>query len=70
MENEMKEFKIEIWQWHNIVETYENDNIEEILQWFRKHWRCCYEEGGCSFAVYKNGKGLSFHELCELGFND
>lgn len=62
--------KIEIWQYHNVVDEYESDNIEEILNWFRKHWRCCYNDGGCSFEVYQNGKRLSFHELCELGFND
>ena len=74
IEHEIKEnsvkLKIEIWQYHNIVDTYENDNIEEILNWFRKHWRCCYNDGGCDFEVYQNGKRLSFHELYELGFND
>lgn len=68
-ENSMK-VKIEIWQYHNIVDTYENDNIEEVLNWFRKNWRCCYNKGGCDFEVYQSGKKLSFHELYELGFND
>ena len=65
---ESVKLKIEIYQYHNIVDTYESDNIEEILNWFRKHWRCCYNDGGCDFEIYKNNKKLSFFELNELGF--
>lgn len=68
-ENSMK-VKIEIWQYHNIVDEYESDNIKEVLNWFRKHWRCCFYNGGCAFEVYKNNERLSFFELYELGFED
>ena len=61
-------YKIEIWQWQNITETFESDNIEDILEWYRVSWWWIYESGGCSFTVYENGRELSFEEENELGF--
>ena len=31
-------YRIEIWQYQNITETYESDNIEDILKWYKLYW--------------------------------
>lgn len=61
-------YRIEIWQHHDITETYESDNIEEILKWYRIYWWWIYELGDCSFSVYEDNKSLSFDEINRLGF--
>ncbi len=61
-------YKIEIWQYHNITETYESDDVEDILQWYKVNWWWIYECGGCSFSVYENDRELSFEEENKLGF--
>lgn len=61
-------YKIEIWQWRSIIETYESDDITDVLDWYRNNWRGCYECGNCSFTVYEYGRELSFEEEFELGF--
>lgn len=61
-------YRIEIWQYHSLTETYENDDVKDILEWYRVHWRYCYEIGGCSFSVYKYDEELSFEEEHDLGF--
>ena len=63
-------FKIEIWIYGRTASTYESNNIEEILKWFRKNWRDCYNFGGCNYEVYKNGEMLQFHEVNKIGFED
>jgi hypothetical protein len=63
-------YKIEIWQYHSVVETYESDDIEDVLQWYRCYWRWPYELGDCSFDVYKDGRILSWNEEYKLGFCD
>ena len=61
-------YKIEIWQYHSLVETYESDNIEDILVWYESNWKWPYELGDCAFEIYKDGRNLSFEEENELGF--
>ena len=61
--------KVEIWQYGSITETFISNNIEEVLKWFNRHWRNCYNDGGCAIEVYQNDKRLSFHERCNLGLN-
>lgn len=61
-------YKIEIWRFHVIHETYKSNNIKDILKWYRNNWKISYEYGNCYFEVYKNGKELSFDELEEIGF--
>lgn len=65
----MKEYKIEIWIFGSIADTYESDNVEEVLKWFNRHWRNCYDNGGCAIEVYQNDKRLSFYEVYNLGFD-
>lgn len=62
-------YKIEIWQHWSLVETYEDDNIEEVLRWYKSNWQYCYECGGCAFDLYKDDVELSFDEEYELGFH-
>lgn len=66
----MKIFKIEIWQYHCVVDTYESNDMTEILEWYFKNWKGCYENGGCTYYVYKNNEELSFDEIYQLGFED
>ena len=61
-------YKIEIWQYGTITETYESNNVEEVLDWYKWSWRNCYDCGGCAFGVYKDGEELSFDEVYALGF--
>lgn len=61
-------YKIEIWRFHCVVDTYTRNNIKEILKWYKNNWQISYEWGDCSFEVYKNDKELSFYELEEIGF--
>ena len=63
-------YKIEIWQHNNITESYENDNIEDVLKWFRLKWWWLYELGDCSFSVYEDNRELSWNEEYKLGFYD
>jgi hypothetical protein len=67
--NGYMKYRIEIWQWHNMVEAYESDNIENVLLWYKTEgWCSAYDNGLCSIGVYVDGRGLSFDEGYELGF--
>ena len=61
-------YKIEICRYHDVVEEYENNDVEEVLRWYMSNWQYCYELGGCTFALYKDDVELSFKEEYELGF--
>lgn len=61
-------YKIEIWQWGSIRETFESDNIEDVVEWYETEWMDCYEIGHCVFIVYENDRQLSFEEEYDLGF--
>lgn len=61
-------YKIEIWQYHSIIDTYENEDINKVLKWYKSNWEYVYEHGNCAFSLYKNGEILTFEEKCKLGF--
>lgn len=61
-------YKIEIWQWRSIVDTYNSDDINEILYWYKCRWQDCYYYGNCAFYVYDYDRELSFDERYKLGF--
>ena len=63
-----KTYKIKIWQYHCLVDTYENNDVKEILEWYKEHWLWTYENGGCAFYVYENDRELTFDEEYKLGF--
>lgn len=62
-------YKIEIWQWHSLTTTFESDNIEDVVDWYKAEWWWIYEMGDCSFSVYENDRELSFEEEAKLGFH-
>ena len=64
------QYKIEIWQWGHITETYESNCIKDVLSQYRANWAGCYDCGNCSFNVYEDERLLSFDEEYEFGFHD
>ena len=67
-EIEKKRYKIEIWQYHRVIETYESNEITDVLGWYRDKWYFTYDAGNCAFDVYEGDRQLSFDELYKLGF--
>ena len=63
-----KKYKIEIWVYGRVEETYEHDDIEEVLRWYRIRWKHMYDCGGCCFDIYENDRILKFKEELALGF--
>lgn len=63
-------YKIEIWQFRIVSETYESNHIKDILAWYRLNWSGIYDAGDCCFYVYDNFVEMSFDELFALGFYD
>ena len=63
-------YKIEIWRYHFIVETYESEKITEFLKWYKSKWRRAYEMSECTFYIYENDKELAFEEAVKFGFFD
>ena len=63
-------YKIEIWQHGHITETYESEEISDILIWYKSKWWWIYEMDGCSFTIYKDDTELEFEEEAKLGFFD
>ena len=61
-------YKIEIWQWHCVTDTYKSDNLEDALDWYRQNWEACYDNGFCAIDVYIDNVCLSWDEGYELGF--
>lgn len=62
-------YKIEIWRYLSVIDTYESDNIADLIKWYKTNWYYIYESGECSFIVYENGIELSFEEEYQLGFH-
>lgn len=64
-------YKIDIWTYGHINESYENDDIAEVLDWYKySGWASAYDQGRCAFNLYEDGQKLSFDEEYELGFHD
>lgn len=61
-------YKINIWQYHSIIDTYESNKVEEILKWYEENYKFIYEMDNCSFEVFKDNKILTFNQIYELGF--
>lgn len=62
------EYKVEIWQYHEIVATFKTNDVDEAINWFRKNWKLAYDSGDCYAELYKGGKSVGFDEAYELGF--
>lgn len=63
-------YKIEIWRYHSIVDTYQSKSLNKILRWYNKNWKQVYEFGGCTFYVFGPDTEIKFDELYDLGFYD
>ena len=62
-------YKIIIWQYKAQVDSYESNDIKEILEYYNEKWRYVYEDlGGCYFDIFKDNKELSYNEKDKLGF--
>ncbi|HKM04431.1 MAG TPA: hypothetical protein VJZ04_07520 [Lachnospiraceae bacterium] len=48
-------YKIEIWQYHSIIATFETDSYDELLEWYKVNWAWTYENGGCATYVFEDG---------------
>ena len=62
-------YRIDIWTWGFIADTYWNNNVESVLKWFKDNWVEKYEHSLCTFRVYKDDVELSFEEEYRLGFH-
>jgi hypothetical protein len=63
-------YKIEIWRYHSICETFENEDVKEVLEWFKDNWMEEHENGGCTFYTYKDNEALDYDTEYDLGFHD
>ena len=61
-------YKIVIWCYQTIKDTYESEELQEALDWFISNWLGIWERGGCAFYVYEDDRELSFDEAYDLGF--
>ena len=62
-------YRIEIYRYtHKLEETYETNDIDVMLFWYRDQWQICVEKGACYFYLFKDGKKLKYTETRELGF--
>ena len=61
-------YKIEIWQHQKITETYANEDISEVLNWYKSNWLWIYEMDDCWFDIYKGDTKLTFEEKYKFGF--
>ena len=63
-------YRLEVWRYRNPIASYEDDDIQFLVQMFKEDWVACYEEGSCTLYVYEDGRELSIDEEFELGFYD
>ena len=61
-------YKIDVWQWGSIRESYECDDIKEAVDWYKENWSGAYDNGLCAVEIYEDGENYSFDEAFELGF--
>ena len=43
-------YKIDIWIYETIEDTYESDDLQDAVQWYKDSWSSVWDNGGCSFA--------------------
>lgn len=65
-----KKYRIEIWRYHAKIDTYESNDIKEILNWYKNNYQILYDYGGCAFDIYEDNKLLDFETEDKLGFYD
>ena len=55
----MKQYRIEIYQYHVKVDEFEADTKKEIESWFKKHYKLAEEYGECCHYLFNNGKDVN-----------
>lgn len=64
-------YKIRIWRYGSIVDSYESNDINEIKKWYMDKWHFVYDYlGACYWEIYKDNKEMNYDELYNLGFYD
>lgn len=61
-------YKVDIWQWGHIIESYECNDIEEAADWYKESWYLAYDNGLFAVEVYENGEEYPFDQAVKLGF--
>ena len=61
-------YKIDVWQWGSIRESYESDDIKEVADWYKRNWSGAYDCGLCAIEIYEDGEDYPFDEALKLGF--
>ena len=65
-------YKIDVWQYGCIIESYESDDIKEVAEWYKENWSNAYSYGLCAIEIYKQKadmiEDIPFNEALELGF--
>ena len=61
-------YKVDIWQYCSIIDTYECNDIEEAAEWYKSHWSLAYDNGLCAVEIYENGEDYPFDKAVKLGF--
>lgn len=61
-------YRIDVWQYGNIVESYEGDDLTELVDWYKENWFVAYEHGLCALDIYEQRKDIPFEEAVKLGF--
>lgn len=60
-------YKIEIWRYKVIIDTFESESLKDIYNWFNDEgYKFEYENGGNAFYVYEDDKILDGYELEEF----
>lgn len=69
--NEELRYSVEVWVWHDMVDSHKCANLNEAREWLRKEgWIKSWACGDCYFEVFKDGKILDFGTLYENKFYD
>lgn len=64
----MNEYRIEIWQYHFVTDSFSSYDILNIRNWWLDRWYAVWCYGECTLEVYKNDRPMSREELSNLGF--
>lgn len=52
----MKKYRIEIWIYHNLKESFESNSIKRCNKWIDENWLLTSQEGNCFIQVMKLDK--------------
>lgn len=61
-------YRIDIWQYGDISESYESDDIKDLVNWYKENWSTAYYIGECTMDIYKPREDIPYEEAVRLGF--